>query len=1027
MGRQLAWPIALLALACSFNRAQAMDLQWTRSSGQWRTESAPLLADLHPSAGTEILLLNRGGQLLLWDGSGQPLGTGQDGETARLPEGQWTSSPVLMAPDGPARILACSEEGLVVALDARFNEVWRHQLPGTTRFARADAVALSTPEGTRYCIADRSGMITALNPEGNAAWTTQLGGPCETTLQTHQLPDNSAAIFAAAGGSLYRLDSAGTIVWTRDLKGEILPRPEIYPDPLNPFVVCGANEDGLAAYSLNGERLWEAPMGDTAEASIVFLHRQDAPPLILCTGLWGNLYAFDASGRRIWTHVYDAKSRSRPLIFDANGDGTLDILVTTYGQRGYVFDADGKLRDELRFAGLVNASPILLDGKRDVLVVTNVLMTHCFRAAAPRPIYGAAPSADAIDFKYLPADNSHRSTALAVHNPAGALMRVNVSIDGTTQGTWHSGSVTARSQFEIPLPARADDLPWKVEATAHDARGKLLIEESWPIETGDLQADEALAARSISVWPALAYEEFNANQLARPRNSPAAVNVAPLYINEAGAGAFVVASTLNHALRLRVSLQAPALSDGTAFAGTIAFHEVVATGAVNGEDAADALPQLGGGNLLTLPPGSAAKIWVAVNSQGAEPGAYEGQITLEPLADAITGATLPIHIDVVDLVLPRKKPLTLCTWDYIPNNWFPGHTDAVLDDLEAHGVNVFPRTTLPSATLNDGGDLTFDWTLLDAELDRIQGRGIALFHLGRPVIGRADAVEPARSRALEIGYLRAFRDHLHARGLDYGDYALYPVDEPGLDYGARVSTFLDAATRFREADPKLQIYTDPVPGLSLTDYQRIAPFVDVWCPNMRLVNGLITQDPRMQDIMRSGKTLWSYECVSQVKSLSPLRYNRANAWRALYFGLSGIGFWTYSTTQEDHWIRGKTESSEYALVYPGAAPVSSLRWEAVRDGLEDAAAVVMLREAIIHGRHAGIDEQLLLNAEDTLRRAFTDIMELSDEAFIESRDFRKQGNRRIWHTHADAVRYESIRREITEQTLALNRALFIAT
>ena len=111
---------------------------------------------------------------------------------------------------------------------------------------------------------------------------------------------------------------------------------------------------------------------------------------------------------------------------------------------------------------------------------------------------------------------------------------------------------------------------------------------------------------------------------------------------------------------------------------------------------------------------------------------------------------------------------------------------------------------------------------------------------------------------------------------------------PDRDF-PRYARLLDAGKLFREADPKLRTYTDPVPGLSWKDFERIEPLVDVWAPNMRLVSGLLSGDPRIQRIMNAG-SVWSYECVGEVKSLSPLRYNRGNAWRAKFFGLSGIGF-----------------------------------------------------------------------------------------------------------------------------------------
>jgi hypothetical protein len=38
------------------------------------------------------------------------------------------------------------------------------------------------------------------------------------------------------------------------------------------------------------------------------------------------------------------------------------------------------------------------------------------------------------------------------------------------------------------------------------------------------------------------------------------------------------------------------------------------------------------------------------------------------------------------------------------------------------------------------------------------------------------------------------------------------------------------------------------------DFEQIAPYLDVWCPNKRLVDGLPFNDPRMLKIIQSG---WS--------------------------------------------------------------------------------------------------------------------------------------------------------------------------
>jgi hypothetical protein len=54
---------------------------------------------------------------------------------------------------------------------------------------------------------------------------------------------------------------------------------------------------------------------------------------------------------------------------------------------------------------------------------------------------------------------------------------------------------------------------------------------------------------------------------------------------------------------------------------------------------------------------------------------------------------------------------------------------------------------------------------------------------------------------------------------------------------------------------------------------------------------------------------------------------------AFRHGLTGAGFWTSITSAEDPWTRTR---NDYLMLYPGRTrPVTSRRWEAVREGIED--------------------------------------------------------------------------------------------
>src|SRR6266850_3187367 len=83
----------------------AMDIQWTRMAGQWPVETSPLVGEFSQPGKTEILVLNRGGQLMLWSPDGTAVGSGQDGLIAQLPQGRWTTAPMLVDAATGARLV----------------------------------------------------------------------------------------------------------------------------------------------------------------------------------------------------------------------------------------------------------------------------------------------------------------------------------------------------------------------------------------------------------------------------------------------------------------------------------------------------------------------------------------------------------------------------------------------------------------------------------------------------------------------------------------------------------------------------------------------------------------------------------------------------------------------------------------------------------------------------------------------------------------------------------------------------------
>jgi hypothetical protein len=200
-------------------------------------------------------------------------------------------------------------------------------------------------------------------------------------------------------------------------------------------------------------------------------------------------------------------------------------------------------------------------------------------------------------------------------------------------------------------------------------------------------------------------------------------------------------------------------------------------------------------------------------------------------------------------------------------------------------------------------------------------------------------------------------------GVDYDGWALYPIDEPGLNEGL-VESYLYLAKLVRQADPKIRMYTDPVGRITMAELEEMAPYVDIWCPNR---NGFLLKEggDKLDFIKSTGATVWTYECDGNVKHQSPLGYYRGQSWLAWHHGLSGIGFWSYCTSQYDPWFQ-PVGGHDYLLVYPGTDVVTSKRWEAVRDGMEDHAMLSLLRENADKAEQANLLPEVVAEARALL-------------------------------------------------------------
>ena len=365
------------------------------------------------------------------------------------------------------------------------------------------------------------------------------------------------------------------------------------------------------------------------------------------------------------------------------------------------------------------------------------------------------------------------------------------------------------------------------------------------------------------------------------------------------------------------------------------FHEVLNVPTQSLDYSADALPLLNQAQTIIIPNKDVRQLWININTKALSPGIWKGIIQLRSLEVESKQRDIPVTIKVWKSSLPEKQPVRLCNWGYIHTSRLKNYPEEAFNDKVNHGTNVFVATPdfAPVAKFDDEGNMVgeIDYSKHDEYVKKHNKDGVILF-LGYQS-GLKISNEPFSSRWIKAHkiWLKKWLKHLKDMGVANEQYAFYPVDEPGLH--DNVNRLISFGKVIRDVDPDAQIYTDPVGAATMEELKRMNPYVDIWCPNR---SGFLLNEgqDKLAYLKSTGKTIWTYECIGNAKHLSPLGYYRSQAWLSWHRGLTGMGFWSYCTSSADPWFV-PDGTLDYLLIYQGKGVVSSKRWEAIRDGVED--------------------------------------------------------------------------------------------
>ncbi|MBN1395080.1 MAG: family 10 glycosylhydrolase [Pirellulales bacterium] len=416
------------------------------------------------------------------------------------------------------------------------------------------------------------------------------------------------------------------------------------------------------------------------------------------------------------------------------------------------------------------------------------------------------------------------------------------------------------------------------------------------------------------------------------------------------------------------------------------------------DDWPDALPPLD--KPLDVPAGRNQPLWVLVHvPKDARPGNYSGKLTLKGEGFA---AEVPLRLHVWDFALPERNHLETA-FGLWPEFIMPYHRlksdadkrrvwDMYLRNFAEHRVSPYDAAALDPIKVKflpkaDPPRAEVDFTAFDAAMERaiekyhvtnfrlpIEGVGGGSCHArNEPDIDGFTADTP-QYQAVIASYLKQLNDHFRAKGWLNKAY-IYWFDEPRpVDYGF----VREGMERLKKYAPDLQTMLTEQPKEAL-----VGP-VDIWCPNSPNYHREAAQRR-----MASGERFWWYLCCNPKAPYCTLFIDHPAAelrvwmWQTWQRDIAGVLVWSanYWTSMDDplqnpyldpmgyvsgtkpserqHWGNG-----DGRFIYPPLSafdkrygdgpvlepPVSSIRWEMVREGIEDYEYLWLLRDLISRRR-----------------------------------------------------------------------------
>ena len=358
--------------------------------------------------------------------------------------------------------------------------------------------------------------------------------------------------------------------------------------------------------------------------------------------------------------------------------------------------------------------------------------------------------------------------------------------------------------------------------------------------------------------------------------------------------------------------------------------------------------------------GQTQPLWVTVHvPREAAPGLYAGQLTVRWAGGE---AAVGLSLTVWPFEMPEERHLSYTNWinqgALAKHHGVETYSDQYFEVLakyaraaaDHHQNMLWIGLGVVGITERADGELEFDWATFDRWVEVVTangcGRLIEISPLGHWADGWGSTeiafhgygvkTEGGESKKLSAEeclpkLLPALQAHLEERGWLDGA-TIHIADEPAVHH---VASWNEKSDWVHSLAPGIR----RIDAIEAPDFEG---HLEIWVPKL---NHLYNWLPHYDRARERGAEMWFYTCCHPTGRFpnrfldQPLIKTRILQWYNWRYQLSGYLHWGLNFWDDEPLnSAGRTNlpPGDCWIVYPGPdGPLSSLRWEALRDGFED--------------------------------------------------------------------------------------------